>query len=572
MVATIGAGSGRAAESAIADDAWLERSGVNSSVPGGAVVFTVAGDIGGREDPAGDVLRSMAARNADFFLLLGDISYDEIQPEASWCDWATGLFPDEHPIEVVAGNHEDGSQVNGFIRDFTSCLPDRAGAVGDYGVQYYFDVGPVRVIMVAADLSVDGVDYRYDRPGEPRDWLLARIDEAEEAGLWTIVGTHKVCVTTGRKTCEIGEAMIDDLIAHGVDLIVHGHDHNYQRSHQLRCVDIDTTTSSCIADTDSDFEADAGAVIVVSGWVGRAAYDVSTSDPEAGYFATLGAENVSGWTPGYLTVTATDTTLTGTWTSAKGGNSDTFSIRVADDPCPGPSCDTIYTVDSGGRWTLWDELNIFSAKSSFYFGNPGDIGFSGDWNCNGVATPGLYRQSDGFVYLRNSNTQGIADVTFFFGNPGDVPVAGDFNNDGCDTVSLYRPAEGRFFVINELGEDGGGLGAAETSYFFGNPGDKPFAGDFDGDGVDTFGLHRESTGLVYFRNSHTQGIADAQFIYGDPGDVLFAGDWDGDGDDTVAVYRQSNSTLYVKLTNTQGSADHTIPVGLHPQAIRSIGG
>ncbi|GMQ85593.1 MAG: hypothetical protein BMS9Abin07_1160 [Acidimicrobiia bacterium] len=242
-----------------------------------------------------------------------------------------------------------------------------------------------------------------------------------------------------------------------------------------------------------------------------------------------------------------------------------------DDPCPGVSCDTVYTVDAGGRWTLWDALNVFSATSSFYFGNPGDVGFSGDWNCDGVATPGLYRQSDGFVYLRNSNTQGVADITFFFGNPGDVPVAGDFNGDGCDTVSLYRPSEGKFYVVNELGVDGGGLGAAEISYFFGNPGDKPFAGDFDGDGVDTFGLHRESTGFVYFRNSHTQGVADSQFVYGDPGDILFAGDWDGDGDDTVAVYRPGNGVLYVKLNNTQGVADHTIPVGLYSQATRSSG-
>jgi hypothetical protein len=65
----------------------------------------------------------------------------------------------------------------------------------------------------------------------------------------------------------------------------------------------------------------------------------------------------------------------------------------------------------------------------------------GDWNCDGVQTPGLYRQSDGFVYLRNSNTQGVADITFFFGNPGDVPIAGDFNGNGCDTVSIYRPSE-----------------------------------------------------------------------------------------------------------------------------------
>ena len=235
-------------------------------------------------------------------------------------------------------------------------------------------------------------------------------------------------------------------------------------------------------------------------------------------------------------------------------------------PCPpGPDCDAFYTINTGGQWGLWDEVSLFSGISNFYYGNPGDVGFSGDWNCNGVATPGLYRQSDGFVYLRNSNTQGVADITFFFGNPGDVPVAGDFNNDGCDTVSLYRPSQGKFFVINELGEDGGGLGAAETSYFFGNPGDKPFAGDYDGDGIDTFGLHRESTGFVYFRNSHTQGNADAQFIYGNPGDILFAGDWDGDGDDTVAVYRPGNGTLYVKLTNTAGNADHEMLVGYYPQ-------
>ena len=69
------------------------------------------------------------------------------------------------------------------------------------------------------------------------------------------------------------------------------------------------------------------------------------------------------------------------------------------------------------------------------------------------------------------------------------------------------------FIINELGSDDGGLGAAEFDYYFGNPGDKPFAGDFDADRIDTVGLHRESTGLVYFRNSHTQGNADAQFTW-----------------------------------------------------------
>jgi hypothetical protein len=191
----------------------------------------------------------------------------------------------------------------------------------------------------------------------------------------------------------------------------------------------------------------------------------------------------------------------------------------------------------------------------FYYGNPGDYPFVGDWDCDGVETPGLYRQSDGYAYLRNSNTQGVADIKFFFGNPGDVPLAGDFNGDGCDTVSIYRPSNQTFYIINKLGSGDQGLGAADFSYVFGNPGDKPFVGDFDADGIDTVGLHRESTGLVYFRNSHTQGNADNQYIFGDPGDKLVAGNFSGFWRETPAVYRSSDRTFYIRHTNTQGNAD-----------------
>jgi hypothetical protein len=171
----------------------------------------------------------------------------------------------------------------------------------------------------------------------------------------------------------------------------------------------------------------------------------------------------------------------------------------------------------------------------------------------------MYRQSDGYVYLGNANAQSLANIRFFFGNPGDVPIAGDFDGDGCDTVSIYRPAEGRFYIVNELGRRDGGLGAAEVDYLFGNPGDKPFIGDFDGDGVDTVGLHRESTGFVYFRQTHSEGVADSQFFFGDPGDRLVAGDWGiVNGVDTPAVYRPSATTFYFRYTNTQGNADTTL--------------
>ncbi len=90
---------------------------------------------------------------------------------------------------------------------------------------------------------------------------------------------------------------------------------------------------------------------------------------------------------------------------------------------------------------------------------------------------------------------------------------------------------------------------------FGDPGDKPFVGDFNGDGEETVGLHRESTGLVYFRNSHTQGNADSQFIFGDPGDRLIAGDWNDDGMFSPTLFRPGNTTMYFRYTNSQGNAD-----------------
>lgn len=224
-----------------------------------------------------------------------------------------------------------------------------------------------------------------------------------------------------------------------------------------------------------------------------------------------------------------------------------------------PDAVTVGMVDPDtGLWRLRDSLG---SVTTFYFGNPGDVPMAGDWNCDGTDTPGLYRQSDGYVYLRNSNSQGNANIRFFFGNPGDIPLAGDLNGDGCDTVSIYRPSEARIYVINELGSDDGGLGAADYSYLFGNPGDKPFVADFDGDGTDTVGLHRESTGFMYFRNTNSTGVAQAQFFFGDPGDRVIAGDWNANGSDSVGVFRPTAGRVYLRYSNTQGNADETIVWG-----------
>lgn len=217
-------------------------------------------------------------------------------------------------------------------------------------------------------------------------------------------------------------------------------------------------------------------------------------------------------------------------------------------PAP-PVEDSVGAFDPNtGQWHLRDSEG---EVTTFYFGAPGDMPLAGDWNNDGVDTVGVYRPSNQTVYLRNSNSTGVAHTSFLIGNPGDLAIAGDWNADGFDTVSLYRPTTGQVFIFNSITTP-----VVEIQYYFGVPGDKPFAGDFDADGIDTVGLHRESSGLVYFTNGHETAFADNEFYFGIPNDRLIAGDWGiVDLIDTPAVFRPSNTTWYFRHTNTQGFAD-----------------
>ncbi|MGH8937452.1 MAG: M15 family metallopeptidase, partial [Acidimicrobiia bacterium] len=81
--------------------------------------------------------------------------------------------------------------------------------------------------------------------------------------------------------------------------------------------------------------------------------------------------------------------------------------------CLGPHpCHQIGFVDPGSRFFLKHDLSSDGGEDAFYYGNPGDVPLMGDWDCDGVDTPAMYRPSNGFVYLRNSNTQGVADQDF----------------------------------------------------------------------------------------------------------------------------------------------------------------
>jgi CSLREA domain-containing protein len=160
-------------------------------------------------------------------------------------------------------------------------------------------------------------------------------------------------------------------------------------------------------------------------------------------------------------------------------------------------------------------------------------------------TIGVYK--DGVFSLRNTNNSGAADITAAFGgDAADLPVVGDWDGNGVDTIGVYRNSTGFFFL-----SDSNTAPAVNYTVLFGNPGDTPFAGRWDntmsGSGI---GVYRNSNGILYQKKTLVTGFDDFFAIFGNPGDQGFAGDWDADGFDSIGVYRSSNQTWYLTNNST----------------------
>ena len=138
-------------------------------------------------------------------------------------------------------------------------------------------------------------------------------------------------------------------------------------------------------------------------------------------------------------------------------------------------------------------------------------------------------------YFRNSLNGGSPTSTIAFGNPGDVPLWGDWNGDGTPTIGVYRPSNRTFYLSNDNK-------TAAITVTIGNVGDRPASGDFNGDGTDSIALFRPSSG-TWFITNNDHSVA-SHFVYGTKGDRPIVGDWTGQGVSKVGVYRPGTATFY----------------------------
>jgi hypothetical protein len=154
--------------------------------------------------------------------------------------------------------------------------------------------------------------------------------------------------------------------------------------------------------------------------------------------------------------------------------------------------------------------------------------------------------------LTNSPTGGLASlVKFWDDQPATQVLVGDWNGDGVDTFG-FRVGN-QYVVKNSLAP-----GPADVTFFYGAASDVALVGDWNGDGRDTVAVRRGAT--TYVKNSLSGGGADVAFVYGAASDVALAGDWNGDGRSTLAMRR--GRTYYIKNSLSGGGADVTYIYGL----------
>jgi SpoIID/LytB domain protein len=206
-----------------------------------------------------------------------------------------------------------------------------------------------------------------------------------------------------------------------------------------------------------------------------------------------------------------------TWHFHSGGIADKVSSFGSSGDLPvvgdwdGDGIDTPGVV-KGNVWYLNDGLDP-NAEHVFAYGSSGDKPVVGDWNGDGIDTPGVVK---GNVWYLNEGLDPNAEHVFAFGSSGDVPMVGDWNGDGIDTPGVVK---GNVWYLNE------GLDPnAEHVFAYGSVGDKPVVGDWNGNGTDTPGVVK---GATWFLNNGFDPSAEVTFTYGLSTDTPIVGDWDG---------------------------------------------
>ncbi|MCC6932776.1 MAG: VCBS repeat-containing protein [Deltaproteobacteria bacterium] len=158
-----------------------------------------------------------------------------------------------------------------------------------------------------------------------------------------------------------------------------------------------------------------------------------------------------------------------------------------------------------------------------------------DYDGDGKSDRIIFRPATEAYFYADRSSRG--KTIYIWGQSGDTPHEGDFDGDKKSDVTVSR-VDGKnrlnWFIKRSTNR-------SLYNKIFGYSRDTPVIGDYNGDGKDDLALWRAGTWFVLYedgqRTSKTWGAA---------GDIPMPQDYDGDGKTDLAVWRSSNRTWYIK--------------------------
>jgi hypothetical protein len=219
---------------------------------------------------AGDTPLGVEQLQPLFHLLNGDLCYANIAEDRvrTWWDfWENNSRSAcKRPWMPSAGNHENelGNGPIGYQAYQTYFSVPAAEGQTDTtrGLWYAFTAGSVRVISIANDdvaYQDGGNSYvRGYSEGAQKAWLEKELAAARSNHDidWLVVCMHQVAVSTADKfngaDLGIREEWVPLFDKSGVDLVVCGHEHHYERSHPIRGQESNATLTPVPAATATD--------------------------------------------------------------------------------------------------------------------------------------------------------------------------------------------------------------------------------------------------------------------------------------------------------------------------------
>jgi len=231
-----------------------------------AIPAPVGAGLGPNTPNAGYIVPAVERLDPLFHLFNGDLCYANVSdaPVQTWASFFANNTRSaaNRPWMPAAGNHENevGNGPQGYLSYETRFeLPDN-GSASFRGNWYAFTVGSIRVISLNNDdvcLQDGGFSgFRRDHvptyvsngdnpyingysSGAQRAWLEGELAEAQQSGDidWIVVCMHQVAMSSAHfNGADLGirQHWLPLFDTYGVDLVVAGHEHHFERTFPVR--------------------------------------------------------------------------------------------------------------------------------------------------------------------------------------------------------------------------------------------------------------------------------------------------------------------------------------------------